>query len=144
MIISAAFIGISCALFVYWFRYTCLLILSTRPAQDFARGVAEAHCLSFIGVQETLGGQVSVPDLDALQKQLDVDYAVIMRLMGECNGGVDALEAGMLKLHYSVMRRCYGVARRVSSARARTALQGMADTVSHFAAVMGAQAEGMA
>ena len=38
----------------YWFRYTCLLILSAKTTRDFAGEVAEANQLSFLEVQARL------------------------------------------------------------------------------------------
>ena len=44
----------SVLLFGYWFRYTCLLILSARTTRDYAGAVATANQLSFLEVQSVL------------------------------------------------------------------------------------------
>ena len=36
MIISTLIIAVSAVLFLYWFRYTCVLILSTRTTRDYS------------------------------------------------------------------------------------------------------------
>jgi len=44
----AIFVGTaSIVLLVYWFRYTSLLILSTKTSQDFSFDIAHAHELQF-------------------------------------------------------------------------------------------------
>ena len=140
MTASIFFVGVSLILFAYWFRYTCLLILSTRPARDFAKDVAEANRLTFRDVQESLAGQLSPADLDTLQKKLDRDYALITCLLrhgADFKVAGNAIEERMLMVHYGLMRRWYGLARRMSATRGRQALEEMAQIVNHFAGVMG-------
>jgi hypothetical protein len=40
MWVNVLFIAVSTVLLVYWFRYTCLLILSVRCSQNYATIVA--------------------------------------------------------------------------------------------------------
>ena len=54
MLISAFFILVSLILLAYWFRYTCVLILSAKPACDYAAQVAVTNRLSFPRIQQTL------------------------------------------------------------------------------------------
>ena len=54
MAISIIIIVLSTALFVYWFRYTCVLILRTRDARDYAQHVAEVNHLTFLTAQQQL------------------------------------------------------------------------------------------
>ena len=140
MTASIFFVGVSLILFAYWFRYTCLLILTSQPARDFAKGVAEANRLTFREVQESLGGQLSTAELDALRKKLDRDYALITCLLrhgAEFKVAGSAIEDRMLMVHYGLMRCWYGLTRRLSVARGRQALEEMAQIVNHFAGVMG-------
>ncbi len=44
----------SVLLFGYWFRYTCLLILSAKTTRDYAADIAAANQLSFLQVQAQL------------------------------------------------------------------------------------------
>jgi len=126
------------ALFGYWFRYTCLMILRTKPAHDFARAAAEAYNLNFPDVTATL--RDGARNFDVLQQRLDNDYAQVMRLLREANAAGDALETGMLKVHYAILHAASAVIRRVAPGKAAGALSHMSDTISHFAAVLGEQA----
>ena len=67
MAVSDFILVFSSILFVYWFRYTCLLILNTKTAQDFARQVAATNQLSFPDVQRHIddgeGGRLVVGHL---------------------------------------------------------------------------------
>jgi hypothetical protein len=140
MTASIFFVSVSLVLFAYWFRYTCLLILSTRPARDFAKDVAEANRLNFRDVQERLAGNLSTADLDTLQNKLDRDYALITCLLrhgAEFKVAGSAIEQRMLMVHYALMRRWYSFARRLSVTRGRQAIEEMAQIVNHFAGVMG-------
>ena len=69
----------SVLLFGYWFRYTCLLILSAKTTRDFAGEVVMANQLGFLDVQAQL--RTSAGNLDTLRDALDRDYAVLNGLM---------------------------------------------------------------
>jgi hypothetical protein len=129
----------SVALFGYWFRYTCLLILSTKTAQDYAAQVAAANQLGFLEVRAQL--QTTTPNLDRLRDALDRDYAVLSSLLKHA-GSLEqsALEKRMLEANYQVMHAWYGVSRRFSPAAAARALDEMSQVVAHFANVMGESA----
>ena len=66
----------SAALFAYWFRYTCKLILSAKTTRDYAASVAMANQLGFLQVQTVLRDLASA-DLGALKDTLDRDYQVL-------------------------------------------------------------------
>src|ERR1051325_2478931 len=69
----------SVLLFAYWFRYTCLLILSAKTTRDFAGQVANANQLGFLEVQAQL--RESAGNLDLLRDTLDRDYALLSRML---------------------------------------------------------------
>jgi hypothetical protein len=129
----------SVALFGYWFRYVCLMILNTKTAQDYARQVAEANQLGFLGVRAAL--QSNAADLDRLRDSLDRDYEVLSRLLKQA-GSVDqsGMEKSMLEMNYKLMRSWYAVSSRFSPAAAARALDEMSQVVAHFANVMGESA----
>jgi hypothetical protein len=129
----------SVALFGYWFRYTCLLILSTKTAQDYAAQVATANQLGFLEVRAQL--QTDSANLDRLRETLDRDYAVLSGLMKHA-GSLEqsGLEKRMLELNYRVMRTWYATSRRFSPAAAARALDEMSQVIAHFANVMGESA----
>jgi len=122
----------SVALFVYWFRYTCLLMLSAKTAQDYARDVAMANQLSFPEVQARL--REDATDLGGLQTALDRDFAMVTYLLEHAanpSKGSAALENKMLQINYKAMRLWFSIS------RSRQALEEMASVVAHFANAMG-------
>ena len=129
----------SMALFGYWFRYTCLLILSTKTARDYAGEVAAANQLGFLEVRSQL--QASSANLDRLRDALDRDYAVLARLLKQA-GSLEqsAMEKRMLEMNYRLLRCWYNASRRFSPAAACRALDEMSQVIAHFANVMGQSA----
>jgi hypothetical protein len=135
----------SVLLFGYWFRYTCLLILSAKTARDFAGQVAAANQLGFLEVQAQL--RAASANLDSLRDTLDRDYAVLSSMLKQVKGSSveeSSLETTMLSLNYRVMRAWYRVSGVFSPAAARKALEEMSMVIAHFANAMGQQAEGAA
>jgi hypothetical protein len=132
----------SVLLFAYWFRYTCLLILSAKTARDYTSDVADSNRLLFPEVQAQLNQSAS-PDLDKLRSALDRDYQVLRHLMKHmpaAGEGQSALETQMLALNYRLMGTWYHVTRHVSGSTAARALSEMSMVVAHFANLMGEQA----
>lgn len=137
--------GSSVLLFGYWFRYTCLLILSAKTTRDFAGQVAAANQLGFLEVQTQL--RAASVNLDSLRDTLDRDYAVLSSMLKQVKGSSvegSSLETSMLALNYRVMRTWYRVSGVFSPAAARKALDEMSMVIAHFANAMGQQAEGAA
>ena len=132
----------SAALFAYWFRYTCLLILSAKTTRDYAASVAAANQLGFLQVQTALRDLASA-DLDALKGALDRDYSVISYLLKHAtasSGPDEAIEKRMRSINYKLMGMWYSTARRFSPVAAARALQEMSTVVAHFANSMGERA----
>lgn len=139
MIASILIIAISLLLFLYWFRYTCVLILNTRTTKDFSAGVAEANQLSFREVPALLESSSS-EGLSAIHASLDREYELINALLRQAGGlrvGGDSLEEIMLRIDFRIMRAWYGLTCRVSASSSRAALQEMSNIVAHFANVCG-------
>ncbi|HVO99266.1 MAG TPA: hypothetical protein VMT15_14430 [Bryobacteraceae bacterium] len=128
----------SVVLFAYWFRYTCLLILSAKTARDYTADVAAANNLGFPAVQAQL--KAASPDLDRLRAALDSDYRVVRSLLKYAAGEGQSLETQMLAINYKVMRAWYAMSRHFSESLAARALTEMSMIVSHFANQMGEQA----
>lgn len=132
----------SVVLFAYWFRYTCLLILSAKTARDYTSDVAYSNKLGFPEVQAQLK-QSGSPDLDRLRAALDQDYKVIRQLlkyMPKAEEGPSPVETQMLAINYRLMGAWYQVSRHFSGSAAARALDEMSMVVAHFANVMGEQA----
>lgn len=130
----------SVVLFVYWFRYSCLLILQNRTA--YSLEYASGSALSFPAVQERLrGGETSLDLLDQLHRDLSNDYRIICFLLRcAAENGVDPIERRLLMLDYWIMQGWFGVARQTSPVQARKALEEMSNIVSYFACSVGRQA----
>jgi len=132
----------SVALFGYWFRYTCMLILSAKTTRDYAPSVATANQLGFLQVQSVLRDRASV-DLDTLRDSLDRDYKVLTYLLKHAanpSTGDAVIEKRMLEINYRMMRTWYSVSRSFSPTAARRALDEMSNVVAHFANAMGERA----
>ena len=130
----------SVLMFGYWFRYTCLLILSAETTRDYAADIATANQLSFLQVQAELREQQPA-DLSRLQASLDRDLAVVTYLIQNASGqGEWGMEARMLKLNYRLMSTWCSVSQRFSPEAGRRALDEMSMIVSHFANALGEQA----
>jgi hypothetical protein len=132
----------SVLLFAYWFRYTCLLILSAKTARDYTSDVAYSNSLLFPEVQAQLN-QSGSPDLDKLRAALERDYQVIRNMMKYMPGTSERqspLEAQMLAINFRIMGAWYQVTRHISGSTAARALGEMSMVVAHFANLMGEQA----
>ena len=131
---------ISVALFAYWFRYTCLLLLSMRPAHDYAGAVVEANSLRFPQVRETLAQVSEISHLTVLRQSLDRDFKLLNSLFehsSEFRVAGRAFERWMLTVDYYLMRLVFRVCHRYSFERARKALGEMASVLTQFANMMG-------
>ena len=121
----------------YWFRYSCLLILSAETTRDYAADVATANQLSFLQVQTEL--RESSADLGRLQASLDRDLAVVTSLIQGASGPW-GMEDRMLQLNYRLMSTWCSLSQRFSPEAGRRALDEMSMIVSHFANSLGEQA----
>jgi len=131
----------SVLLFAYWFRYTCLLILSAKTSRDYSGEFANANKLGFQQVQSQLQ-EASHPDLDLLRTTLDRDYELVRKILKymESSEGQSALETRMLAINYRLMGSWYSISRHFSPRIAVRALEEMSMVVAHFANAMGEHA----
>lgn len=138
---NALILVASALLFVYWFRYTCRLILSTRTAKDFSVGVARANRLEFPEIQQRLADEPE-QQFDDVLASIHRDYRLLMYLFshsGDLARDGQLLERRMLIADYWVMRAWYRLTRQHSAGQARKALDELAQIVSHFANTIGEQ-----
>jgi hypothetical protein len=132
--------AVSAALLVYWFRYTCLLILRTRTAKDYATDLAAINGLTFLGVQETALGAASANELSVIQRSLERDYRLLTYLLKQSSGvhvGGLTIEQRILMLDYKLMRVLFTLTQGMAISRARAAVIEMTDVLSHLANAMG-------
>lgn len=144
MIASILIILVSSALLVYWFRYTCLLVLKSRTGKDYAAATAAANGLKFYGIQGRAIQDSSNAELPALQKSLERDYRLLTYLIQHTTGlevGGVTIEQRMLMLDFKVMRLVFGLGRVLGAGCARAALQEMSSILNHLANAMGERIE---
>jgi hypothetical protein len=138
MLTGILIIALSSALFIYWIRYSCILILRNRsesvadavPVTDSRFGFAE--------VPEPLNSE-STPD--ALQASLERDYRVLRYLIGHASGlQLASLEDRLLMLDYRIMHGVYRLTRTAAPLQARKALTEMASVLRVLTHSIGQQA----
>jgi len=140
MVETVLILAFSMALFVYWFRYTVLLLLSE---ENVSQHTADIGQLSVLETREALRHAPGDLPLDRLQRALDNDYKMLRYLLDHAAGmGLRPLEHYLLVLDYQIMRSWYRLTRNASSRQARRALDEMAGVVSHIAYKMGERAAG--
>lgn len=146
MFTSILIIAVSLVLFLYWFRYTCVLILNTRTTKDYSADVARANQLSFVGVRDMLERSQAV-DLDTVRRSLEQDYRLVSSLTKQAGAfqmGESTLEEKILRIDFRIMQMAYGIVRQVSEAKSRAALEEMSLIVAHLANSFGERAVGSA
>lgn len=140
MFASIFIIVVSVVLFAYWFRYTCLLILSTQSSRNYAPQVASANQLSFLEARSELSKERPATPLEALHRSLNRDYRLLTYLLDHAatyNVAGRSIEERILMLDYRLMSVWYFCARAFSAALARKALLEKASIVNHLANAMG-------
>lgn len=139
IIISLIIIAASLVLFAYWFRYSCLLILSTQTTQDYTGVVAKASGLGLLETQARLeAGEIE--NLDAVLQAIHLDYERVKRLLAKAPGieqHLSSSEQLLLRLDYQVMRFCALFAGRRNPLQARESLLEQCAILSHFANAAG-------
>src|SRR5438270_5565628 len=102
MLASLLIIGFSVILLVYWFRYSCMLLLRNFSEEAVLSAAAPDSRFSFVRVQELLKGS---SELDPLSLSLDRDYQVISYLISHAPGlGEQSIEEHLLNLDYKLMK----------------------------------------
>lgn len=131
MIEAILILAFSLALFVYWFRYTVLLLLSEEQA---AGGQSVINQLSLVETRDTLRHAQGELPLDRLQSALDKDYRMLRYLLDHAAGmGLRPAERWLLMLDYRLLRVWYRMTRSASAAQARRALEEMSGILSYIA-----------
>jgi len=138
MVASLLIIAFSLVLLAYWFRYTCLLLLS-NSGTSAAASFQEDPRLNYRQVQDDLK-TTSGAALDRLQRALDRDYAVLTYVLQHASGmNLNPVERHLLTTDYRVMGFWYRMARLFFPSAARGALEEMALVVEILSCRMGSQ-----
>lgn len=123
MLASVLIITFSLVLFIYWFRYSCLLLLR----RSFDQPVEAADRFNYLAVQQGLKAGL---ELDPLRQSLDRDYRLLTYLLDHSSGlELEQLEYRLLALDYRLMQSWYRLTRWAAPRQARRALGEMADVL---------------
>jgi hypothetical protein len=126
MIASIIIAVFSFALLIYWFRYSCILMLR-GAAEEIRAGDAIDSQFSWRQVKESLQAD---SQLDGLERALERDYRLVTYLIEHAAGlDLNSVEDRLLVLDYRVMQSYYRITRSAAPQRARRALAEMADVV---------------
>ena len=136
MITSVLIITISAVLFVYWLRYSCVLLLrSAQERTEVARAADERF--SVAAVLERLKTEA---DLAPLERALERDYHVVTYLIEHAADlELASIENKLLVLDYKLMRVWSRLTRTVAPQQSRKALSEMASVLRVLVGQMGEQ-----
>jgi len=136
MVTSVFIIAISVVLFVYWLRYSCVLLL--RNAQERSLGSStEGESSAISSVVERLKTEC---DLTPLEQALERDYHVVTYIIEHAADlELASVENKLLVLDYKMMRIWSRLTRTLAPRQSRKALSEMASVLQVLVARMGDQ-----
>jgi hypothetical protein len=141
MTFIVVFVLLSLALFAYWFRYSCMLILRTQTAENFGLRFSRANGLSFglvkVEFEQNLGS-----DLEKLYRSLDNDYRIVARLLGSVAPATPAeslLEVTLLRVNFRLTQCLFLASHKLGLGYTRKAIVEMTEMIEHFANTLGQQ-----
>ena len=136
MITSVFIIAISVILFVYWLRYSCVMLLrSAEERGEVSKGADERFNVASVRERLKTDG-----DLDPLELALERDYHVVTYLIEHAADlELASIENKLLVLDYKLMRLWFRVTRTVAPQQSRKALSEMASVLSVLVGQMGDQ-----
>ena len=138
MIASIVVIVFSAALLIYWFRYTCILLLRNGTEEVRATTAAIRNNFNFGDVQARLE---TASELDPLHASLHRDYQVLTYLVRHASGlEFASFEERLLVWDYRLMQLWYTATRSAAPRHAREALSEMAGVLSILAGRIGQRA----
>jgi hypothetical protein len=134
MITSVFIIGISVALFVYWLRYSCVILLGSAQERTEMEPIADES----FHVSAVLERLKTAADLDPLECALHRDYHVVTYLIEHAAGlELASIENKLLVFDYKLMRLWFHLTRTLAPQQSRKALSEMAAVLSVLVAQMG-------
>lgn len=140
MVETILILAFSLALFLYWFRYTVLLLLSEEQVEEHGAVIGQ---LSVLETRQALRLSQGDLSLDRVHRALDNDYRMLRYLLDHAAGmGLRPLEHYLLILDYRIMKAWYRINRNASTGQARRALDEMARVLSYIAYKMGERSAG--
>ena len=134
MVTSVFIIAISVVLFVYWLRYSCVILLRSAQQRAEMPTVADERFSAF-SVLERLKTEA---DLAPLERALERDYYVLTYLIEHAADlELASIENKLLVLDYKLMRLWSRLTRTVAPQQSRKALTEMATVLSVLVCQMG-------
>ncbi len=135
MLTSILIITVSFVLLVYWFRYTCILLVR-NAASEVAVDVSSRFSFSDVKLRLQAGEA-----LDPLQVSLQKDYDLLIYLLEHAAGlEMQSIEDRLLVWDYKVMHAFYRLTRTAAPQKARGALVEMASVIGILASKIGERA----
>jgi hypothetical protein len=135
MVTSILIIAVSLVLLVYWFRYTCILLVRNSASE------AIADVSGRFRVSEVQARLRSGDELDPLHSALQKDYQVLVYLLEHAAGlELQSIEDRLLVWDYRVMRLYYGLTKTAAPQQARRAVTEMAAVIGILAGRLGERA----
>jgi hypothetical protein len=136
MITGVFIIAISAILFIYWLRYSCVMLLgSARERAEMSRVADERFSVSSVWERLKTEG-----DLGSLERALERDYTVVTYLIEHAADlELASIENKLLVLDYKLMRVWSRLTRTVAPEQSRKALSEMASVLSVLVSQMGEQ-----
>ena len=126
MVTSVFIIAISVVLFVYWLRYSCVILLRSAQQRAEMPTVADERFSAF-SVLERLKTEA---DLAPLERALERDYYVLTYLIEHAADlELASIENKLLVLDYKLMRLWSRLTRTVAPQQSRKALSEMASVL---------------
>jgi|LNFM01.1.fsa_nt_gb hypothetical protein len=140
MITSIVIIILSMAMFVYWFRYSCLLILESRLSEEEAKQGGESQDPTVAWLEVQLAHASTPSELDRVRMSLDRDLRVVQNLARSCSElqvAGTSLESRLLMIDYRMMQVWFAATRPFAGPKAQNALREMSRIVGYLAAESG-------
>ena len=136
MFASVLIIIFSTALLLYWFRYSCALLL--QNGQSEALQTIDHATFRSGEIQNRLSTDSQLAPLYA---QLERDYQVLTYLAKNASGlNLEGMEERLLVWDYKMMSLWYSITRTAAPEQARQALREMASVLTLLAGRMGERA----
>jgi hypothetical protein len=140
MIASILILVFSAVLLVYWFRYSCVLLLRSAAERNEVPMSDERFNIAMV-----LNRVRTARDLGPLERALDRDYHMLTYLLKHAADlELASIENRMLILDYKLMRVWYRLTRTIAPDQSRKALAEMASVLGAVARQTGQQGEEVA
>jgi hypothetical protein len=136
MLTSVFIIAVSVILFVYWLRYSCVLLL--RNAQERSQSASQPD--ERFGIDAVVKRLRTENDLSSLEQALDRDYHVVTFLIQHAADlELASIENKLLVVDYKLMRAWSRITRTLAPEQSRKALSEMANVLQVLVSQIGDQ-----